>query len=275
VEFWKYSALGNTFLVIPADTSRFKPYERWLAAACDPGAGVGADGVAIVHVPTARLSIYNADGYRAPLSGNGARCAAAWWFTEQEPDSQRIGWRTDAGEVICRKRGKQQVEVRIPAPRFDADAIPARTRQKEVWRQKLSLPGWIGRPIPIYALSVGNPQCVVWRRSFKRDWQKIGRAIQSHRLFPVQTNVVFVRRIEEGLETRFWERGVGETRSSGTGAAAAVVVAVRLGKVPRKTRVFMPGGYMQAHWHADGPVSLTGEVRPVAVGRLTQAARRR
>jgi diaminopimelate epimerase len=268
VDFWKYGALGNTFLVTPAERVPTRETLAWVEQSCDPAQGVVADGVVIVHVPTARISIYNADGSRAPLSGNGARCAAAWWFAEQDRHASEITWRTDAGPVRCLKRGQKTIEASIPAPDFNARAIPARIRSEEVWRHRLALPGHSRRAVTIYALSVGNPQCVIWGRSFPARWWELGAAICQHRLFPEQTNVAFVRPVAGGLEARLWERGVGETQSSGTGAAAAAVVAARLGKGERRTTVQMPGGSMRVHWRTSGEISLASEVRLVASGEL-------
>jgi diaminopimelate epimerase len=265
MDFWKYSALGNTFLVIPTGVSMPGAHLSWVETACDPEQGVCADGVVLVHVPSARLSIYNADGGRAEISGNGARCASAWWFSEQEQTSTQIEWRTDAGRVECARKGRHAIEVQLPAPSFEAERIPARTRKKELWNHALKHGS---KPLSICALSVGNPQCVVWGRSIPRNWFETGEMLSEHRLFPEQTNVVFARRIADELEVRFWERGVGETAASGTGAAAAVVTGARLGKTPRKTRVHMPGGTVSVNWKKSGEIMLSGRVELVAMGDL-------
>ncbi len=137
--------------------------------------------------------------------------------------------------------------------------------RKELWNHTLK---WRKKTITIFALSVGNPQCVVWGRSIPKDWFDIGEMLSDHRLFPQQCNVVFVRPSADELEVRLWERGVGETASSGTGAAAAVVTAVRLGKSPRKTRVHMPGGTLSVHWKLGGEIVLSGSVELIAQGEL-------
>lgn len=265
IEFWKYSAQGNTFVVIPTGKTIQSAHLDWVEKICAPESGIFADGVALVHVPTARLSIYNADGGRAEISGNGARCAAAWWFKEQDSLATHIDWRTDAGRVCCTRKGRSSIEVRLPAPAFESSKIPARTRNKELWNHKLK---WGKRTITIFALSVGNPQCVVWGRSIPKDWFEVGEMLSDHRLFPQQCNVVFVCPSADELEVRLWERGVGETASSGTGAAAAVVTAARLGKSPRKTRVHMPGGTLSVNWTQGGEIVLSGSVELIAQGEL-------
>lgn len=265
IEFWKYSALGNTFVVIPTGRSIQSNHLAWVEKICAPESGVFADGVALVHVPTARLSIYNADGGRAEISGNGARCAAAWWFSVQNSLASQIEWRTDAGRVRCARKSRRTIEVQLPAPTFETAKIPALTRKKELWNHRLK---WGSRTITIFALSVGNPQCVVWGRSIPKDWFEIGEMLSCHRLFPEQSNVVFVRPLADELEVRLWERGVGETASSGTGAAAAVVTAARLGKTSRRTRVHMPGGTLSVNWKSKGEIVLSGPVALIAHGEL-------
>ena len=272
MEFWKYSALGNTFLVIPVSRPPTAHRLRWILQACAGRSGVFADGAALVHVPTARLSIYNADGRRAEVSGNGARSAAAWWFTEQETGAREIVWRTDAGPIDCRLRGTRNIEVTLPPPRFEAKAVPVRARARELWG--VPLPAGVVRTpgLRMFALSVGNPQCVVWVRHFPADWRQIGEALSTHRMFPDETNVVFARKSGRGLEVRLFERGVGETASSGTGAAAAAIVSSQLGKTARKCTVRMAGGTMRVHWLSDGDIRLSGGVARIAHGQLDRLA---
>ena len=272
MEFWKYSALGNTFLVIPVSKQPVARRLNWVLRACEGASGVCADGAALVHVPTARLSIYNADGGRAEVSGNGARAAAAWWFAEQETGARQIVWRTDAGPIHCRWPGARNIEVTLPAPRFEAKVVPVRTRLRELWGVPLPAGADPTASLQMYALSVGNPQCVVWVRRFPSDWRRQGAVLSSHRMFPEQTNVVFARRSGRGLEVRLFERGVGETASSGTGAAAAAIVSARLRKTGRKCSVMMPGGTMGVHWLADGEIRLSGPVTQIAHGQLSQVS---
>jgi len=262
--FWKYSALGNTFVVLPASRPARARRLAWIARLCSERTGIGADGAVLVHAASRSLAIYNADGSRASLSGNGARCAAAWWFETRSLRVSQVIWQTDAGRILCRQRGRQ-VEVRIPPPAFESAAIPAQTREPEVWRQTLILGRRLGR-VRVCALSVGNPQCVIWGRYHPRNWREVGQALESHALFPDNTNVVFVRKDGNALDLRIWERGVGETDSSGTGAAAAAVVGVRLGRSPRRTQARMPGGTMNVHWLAGDEITLTCPVEPVAAG---------
>lgn len=268
MRFFKYSALGNRFVVVP--TARHprgadRPEAR---AICDAVAGVAADGVAYVHVASRRLHIYNADGSRARLSGNGTRCASAWWFARPGVRAHMVTWNTDAGPVTCAIKSGGQIAVDLPAPAFAAAAIPAIWHKQELWNEQLEVGGAPKRKVRVHALSVGNPQTVVWVGSFPREWPALGAAIQKHRAFPDGTNVVFARRLGRKIEARLFERGAGETPSSGTGAAAAVVAGARLGRCGRKIVVAMPGGNMNVEWTAQGPIRLTCPVVEIARGEL-------
>ena len=130
----------------------------------------------------------------------------------------------------------------------------------------LSLPMESRRGVIVHALSVGNPQCVVWSKVLPRNWQDLGAALHRHAVFPDRTNVVFARRQRKGIDVYIWERGVGPTSASGTGAAAAAVVGARLGHTPRKVSVYMAGGTMRVKWRKDGYIELAAPAELVAEG---------
>jgi diaminopimelate epimerase len=273
VEFTKYSALGNTFVVIPITRHPKGAVRKEARNICDTRTGVGGDGVAYVHVPTRRLHIYNADGTRASVSGNGARCAAAWWFSKRGARLRQVVFRTDAGDVRCVRRRGTAITVTLPAPAFAARAVPARWPGPEMRGVRLAASGALSR-IRVDALSVGNPQVVVWGRAIPRSWRAIGAAIQEHPAFPDSTNVVFARRRGRHVEARIFERGVGETPSSGTGAAAAVVAGAREGRCGRRITVTMPGGDMGVCWTEKGTIELTCRVRVLEAGQRGRSAHR-
>jgi diaminopimelate epimerase len=273
MKFFKFSALGNGFVVVPTLRDAKGPERDEARRICDAKDGVAADGVVYVHELTGRVHIYNADGSRAKLSGNGARCAAAWWFTQPVVRSRTVTWTTDAGPVTCtRKSGA--IEVEIAPPEFAADAVPVNWPNPELWGERLAVGGSPKRSLKVYALSVGNPQTVVWVKSFPRHWPALGAAIQKHRAFPDRTNVVFALRGSRRIEARLFERGAGETLSSGTGAAAAVVAGARLGLCGRKTNVNMPGGTMNVEWTKAGPIKLTCPVVEIARGEIKTGSRK-
>jgi diaminopimelate epimerase len=182
--------------------------------------------------------------------------------------ARTVTWTTDAGPVPCTRKGGGQIAVELPAPAFAASAVPARWPKPELWNERLAVGGTPKRKVQVCSLSVGNPQTVVWGKSCPRDWRALGAAIQKHRAFPDSTNVVFARRRGRRVEARLFERGAGETPSSGTGAAAAVVAGVRLGFCGRTSTVEMPGGNMKVEWTKAGPIRLTGPVVEIARGEF-------
>lgn len=264
MQFWKYSALGNTFVVVEIDRAVRARVLPWVRALCHPQTGVAADGAALLEPSQLRLHIYNADGGRAEVSGNGARCAAQRLFESGDFGGDLL-LRADAGSLRCR-RTREGVSVTLPPPRFGTRDIPALAKTPEVWGFRVRLPKPVGSELIIHALSVGNPQCVVWWPRWPSHWEQVGALLHTHRMFPERTNVVFARKSGHNIEVKLWERGVGPTRSSGTGAAAAAVVGARLGKTPRRTKVVMTGGTMQVAWRQDQHIELVAPAELIAAG---------
>jgi diaminopimelate epimerase len=229
---------------------------------------VAADGVAIVEPKSLRLHIYNADGGRAEISGNGARCAAAWLFSRRG-SLKEVALKADSGELLCRRMGGS-VSVLLPPPRFGTADIPAVGKEPGIWGKLVILETAPPTSLRIHALSMGNPQCVVWGAAIPEEWELLGARLHELPLFPERTNVVFAKRVTQGIEAKLWERGVGPTDSSGTGAAAAAVVGARLGHTPRRVRVHMAGGSMNVNWRKDEAVELVSRVTLVAQGDWAQ-----
>jgi diaminopimelate epimerase len=125
-----------------------------------------------------------------------------------------------------------------------------------------------GAPLRVTALSMGNPNCIIFVDSFDElDWRRIGRALENHEQFPERTNVVFVRPLDRSnIEIRLWERGVGETFSSGTCSCAAAVASAINDKTDRHVNVHTQGGLIEVLWREDGEVVMTGRADVVYSG---------
>ena len=255
MRFWKYSVLGNTFVVVLTRKSVRAAHLDWVERLCHPVTGVAADGVVLIQPVGMKMHVYNADGGRAEISGNGARCAARLFF-DATPSAKVAPLRGDAGVILCRRMTGRAISVCIPPPKFAASDVPARVKTDEFWGVPLRLPTPSGRGVVVHALSVGNPQCVIWSKALPRDWEELGKALHEHPVFPERSNVVFARTQRKGIDVRIWERGVGPTQASGTGAAAAAVVGARLGHTARQVNVFMAGGTMRVNWRKDGHIEL-------------------
>ena len=245
IPFVKATACGNDFLIIgiehaPADIAGFS------RLICDRHNGVGADGVEWV-VPASdadvAIRLLNADGSEAEISGNGTRCVAARYCAEHHRTSVVI--RTGAGLKTCdlTRRDGHNFEFRT------AMGQPEISREMEV-----RLTNEIVRGIPV---SMGNPHYVMFVREFQPEWQTWAAQIATHPDFPYGTNVEVVRVLNDHeIEVRFYERGVGETMSSGTGSSAAAVASIHAGKVTSPVLVHAPGGIQTVEW--DREVILQG-----------------
>ena len=297
VPFVKYHATGNDFIVVSTNDmpppSGVGPKARKasarLFAALARGilarhTGVGADGLLVSWPPLgernhAAMQVFNADGSEAEISGNGARCLAAW-LLDIGAGLARVAIETAAGLVTVEHTGDHYSErlfrVQMGEPVFEAEKIPFRAGKVPSPVVGYALPTSLGAR-KVTVTSMGNPHCTVFVKSFDEfNWRALGREIENHTLFPNRTNVEFVRVVRPTeIEVRFWERGVGETASSGTGSSAAVV-ASRLNNLTANTvRVKTPGGDLSVRWGASRMVFLTGPVRRIASGTFDYNPRQR
>lgn len=255
VPFIKATACGNDFLIIdfvdaPNDIHSFT------RLVCDRYNGVGADGVEWVlpaNDADLRVRLLNADGSEAEISGNGTRCVAAWYCAERGSDSVVI--RTGAGLKTCTltARAGNTLEFRssMGVPEV-GDAFPI----------ELTYGAMSGIPV-----SMGNPHYVVFVSEFELGWQAIAEQISTHHDFRHGINVEYVKpKGANEIEVRFWERGVGETMSSGTGSCAAAVAFIHSGKVSSPVQVRALGGVQVVEWKEE--VFLSGPARLLCRGEF-------
>jgi diaminopimelate epimerase len=253
VPFVKASACGNDFIIIegmhaPADLAAFS------RVICDRYNGVGADGVEWVFPDPqvdSRARLFNADGSEAEISGNGTRCVAAYLIHERGGEAVTI--RTGAGVKSCRLQQQNgsrfQFEIAMGEPQV-GDEFSIKLAFGEV------------RGIPV---SMGNPHFVVFVDDFSPGWQAEAAEIGRHHDFKYGINVELVKvRDNSNINTRLFERGVGETQSSGTGSCAAAVAAIFSGRAESPVQVHSPGGVQTVRW--EGSVFLTGPAQLICRG---------
>ena len=231
IPFVKASACGNDFLLIdgalaPADVTAFT------RRICDRHDGIGADGVEWMfpHFSAdVEIRLINSDGSPAEISGNGTRCVAAYVCAEKR--KERIAILTGAGTKICaliaRKDAEYEFEMEMGEARVDPE---------------LAL--MVGaREVRGYPVSMGNPHYVVFVQDFPQDWQRLAAEIQGNIRFERGVNIELVAvDNQHEIRARFYERGAGETRSSGTGSCAAALAAMAAGRVQSPVKVHAPGG---------------------------------
>jgi diaminopimelate epimerase len=217
------------------------------------------------------VRLFNADGGETPISGNGTRCVAAWLFANSLWSQPEVTILTVAGtkKVILKDRSGNtfRFETEMGKPRLTPGEIPVLVDKPldRVVGETLQLSDG---SINFTASSMGNPHCSIFLDNFDSlDWQTIGAEIERHPRFPERTNVEFIRILDRHtIEVRFWERGVGATLASGTGACGAVVASILNNLAGPAVRVRTETGELQVEWRGDGLVYQTGEVRRVFSG---------
>jgi diaminopimelate epimerase len=271
VKFAKAHGLGNDFILVP-DGLAPDEVASWARRLCDRHEGIGGDGVLLYGVgkevggePHARMRLINADGSDGEVSGNGVRCLAAYLVH---------GGALPGDHVVQTPPGPRAVQVELVAGRryrVITDLGPARLASGDIplnlaaaLEPVVDLPVDVaGGMLKITATSLGNPHCAVFMEQPPDDaaLAALGSRLERHPLFPRRTNVEFVTVLSpHALRVRFWERGVGYTRASGTGAASAAVAAILKGVASSPVRVVCDGGELQVEWPEGGTVRQTGEV---------------
>lgn len=256
IPFIKASACGNDFLIIDG-TYAPAALAGITRQICDRHNGVGADGVEWLF-PAADADIearlINADGSEAEISGNGTRCVAACLAERNSKTSITI--RTGAGikrcDLISRTGHSFEFESAMGGAMVGSE---------------ISIGGWKGMEV-----STGNPHFVIFAAEFPPDWREQGAAIGRHPHFPQGVNVEFVRVTgRNDLEVRFFERGAGETQSSGTGSCASAVAAISSGRAASPVMVHAPGGAQTVRWEqSENQLFLRGPARIVCQGEFME-----
>ncbi len=276
IPFVKAAGCGNDFLLIDSNFAPDAPAElRALSRMlCDRNRGIGADGVEWMF-PDAeydvRAVLINADGSEAEVSGNGTRCVAAWLADQR--GLERVQVRTAAGVKSCvltaRAGWEFEFESDMGRPKLeDALELTLTTQSTPV-----SLPSAPNQPRQVHGtrLSMGNPQYVVFVTEFPESWAALGARIQAQAEFPHGVNVDFVRIVDRHtVEVRFFERGAGETLSSGTGSCASAVAAISAGHCHSPVRVMGQGGTQTVRW--EGEVFLRGPATVIGRGEFFVAS---
>ncbi len=270
VRFEKWQALGNDYLIVEEDNLPFELTQTRIQALCAPHTGVHSDGVLLLSEPgepgfVAALRIFNPDGSEAELSGNGVREAVMYLRRSGWTDNDTFSLQTAAGEV----------RPRITSPTTcTVDMGRASLRSKDFPSGEQDGTGTLesdGHEFAFQHVAVGNPQCAieVSEGLEELDLPALGPAIEHNELFPNRTNVSFwTRESGDTIRARIFERGVGETMSSGTGATGAAVAAV-LGGLDSPVTVRLDGGELEVAVGEDLHVDLTGWAVPVYRGELS------
>ena len=249
MKFSKAHAYGNDFLYVRAGDVAGRPLDALARELCDRHTGIGADGL-IVYEPSPAgpsMRLFNADGSRSEVSGNGVRGLAAIMLRDRDGQNLAITIHSEGGSKGLVRTGRSGPRQTFRA----AMGLPADLRQVTV--------AAAGESLRLAVMNFGNPQCVALGSLPDPDrFQHLGPALERHELFPERTNVEFAEVESPGsVRILIWERGVGPTLSSGTGSCAALIAAAAFGGAARDAEVIAPGGSQRVEWRDDS-VYLTG-----------------
>lgn len=251
MRFSKWHALGNDYLLVERADSRRALDVATVQKLCERRTGVGSDGVLEIvreRGPVADVVIWNPDGSRAEMSGNGTRIVASWLLDRSAAAEVRV--RVGEREVVTRRRRDGSIEQEIgwvEVGELETVAVGAER-------------------VELTSVSVGNPHAVVRADPVREVLVRLGPALERHERFPERTNVQLVR--VDGpheLTIAVWERGAGETSASGTSAVAAAAAAVANGWCESPIRVHLPGGMLR--------VELDGKNRALLIGPAVEVFR--
>jgi diaminopimelate epimerase len=270
MRFEKWQALGNDYLIVVADDLPWELTPERIRRICAPHLGVGSDGILLLSrsddpARVAELRIFNPDGSEAELSGNGAREAALYLRAAGWTDEDEFSVLTKAGEIRPLLTGRDSATIAIGRasvtssdfPSGGPDGVGTLTAGGRSWR--------------FQHVSIGNPQCVIdaGDEVDRLNVAALGPEIERSPLFPNRTNVSFIHRDGTTLRARIFERGVGETLSSGTGASGAAVAAFLRG-MPSPITVELDGGELEVAISEQLDVRLSGTASPVFSGELSR-----
>lgn len=281
INFSKFQGFGNDYIVIERDVlGEIEDVGEFARKICRRHTGVGGDGVAILEKlddETADFfcEIVNPDGSIAGFSGNGTRCAVAYLYYKNLWSDENLRLKTKSGvknyQLLERAENSFRFLAELGKPDFNLPETPHNKSSKTENEKEFGL------LIPSEELAVrftyvnvGNPVAVVFVDDFEEiAWRRIGKIMESStEMFPERTNVVFVKTLnEQNIEIRIWERGAGETASSGTCSIAAAVASAFTDKTRREVSVIAPGGTTEALWReTDDEMMITGRADLVFSG---------
>jgi diaminopimelate epimerase len=272
--FIKMHGIGNDYVYVDCFAHRVGDPVALARRVSPRRTGVGSDGLILIcpsTVADCRMEMYNADGSRGEMCGNGIRCVGKYVVEQGLSRANPLRVETDAGIKVLyfepRNGTVERVTVDMGAPILDGPQIPV-AAEGRVIDAPLEVAGQAFR---ITCVSMGNPHCVVFLPEVEDlDLERIGPVFEHHALFPRRINTEFIRvDTRQALRMRVWERGSGETAACGTGACAALVAAVLTGRSDRAATLQLNGGALEIEWRAaDEHVYMTGTAEEAFRGEI-------
>lgn len=274
--FVKTHGLGNEYIVLNEEKINFKLTENSIKRICNINFGIGSDGI-LLKVGSSKadfgLKIFNPDGSEAEKSGNGLRIFCKYIYDYGFANGKEFSVETKGGIVkgkiieVSNNKAKL-ISVDMGKAIFDSKIVPTNFEEEEVIGKKLKVSD---KEYEINCVSMGNPHCVILREELNIDEIKeYGKLIENHNRFPNRTNVQFAKVISRSeAEILIWERGAGFTLASGSSSCAVASILKKRNLVDNKVKVKMLGGELLIEIDEKWNVKMTGEVRQIAEGTLS------
>ena len=276
MRFTKMHGLGNCYIYVNCFEEQVTDAPALARAVSDRNTGVGSDGLILICPSAqadARMEMYNLDGSRGQMCGNGIRCVAKYAYDHGLSKANPMRIETDAGvlslELSVENGRVSRVRVDMGPPRLQPADLPVNLHPDQMIDRPVSV---LGRPASMTCVSIGNPHAVIYGvpRALltPRVLSEEGSRIEADPLFPQRTNVHFVDPVRPDYANVItWERGSGATAACGTGASAVCVAGVLTKRGERRITVRLPGGELDLHWSdADNRVYMTGPATEVFSG---------
>lgn len=277
MKFTKMHGCGNDYVYVNAFDEKVQDESAAAVYVSDRHFGIGSDGLIFIKpskIADFQMAMYNADGSRSEMCGNGIRCVAKYVYDTGMTDQTHLSIES-MGKVkyidLFVKDGKvDSVQVDMGAPVLQSSAVPVVSAREQVINEALEVDG---AQYQMTCVSMGNPHCVVFIDEAVQDFDlmKIGPQFETHPRFPKKVNAEFARVLDrKTIEMRVWERGTGETLACGTGSCATAVAAILNGLCDHDVTIRLLGGDLQIHWSgcAQDSVMMTGPATTVFSGEI-------
>lgn len=270
--FYKYHGLGNDFILVDNRNSLFEATPELAAEMCNRNFGIGADGLILAENSSSadtRMIIYNSDGSRAEMCGNGLRCFTKFAYEKLCIKKNPMAVETDAGilnaGIILKDLTVEAIKVNMGRPVFENSKIPCTIKENPVLSREI-LAG--GKAYKVTSMLMGVPHTVIFTDEI--DDEAVihnGKTIEHNEAFPEKTNVNFVKILSsKEIVLRTWERGAGYTYACGTGACASVVAGIMNGLLENSVLVHLRGGDLKINWPERAEVYMEGPALEVYEG---------
>lgn len=274
--FVKTHGLGNEYIVLDKEKINFNLTKKAIQRICNVNFGIGSDGI-LLKVKSNKadfgLRIFNPDGSEAEKSGNGLRIFCKYIYDYGLTKSEEFSVETKGGIVNAKiietsNKKAKLISVDMGKAVFNSKEIPTNFITKEVMGEKLQVDD---REYEINCVSMGNPHCVILKEELKIDEiKRYGKIIENYCQFPNRTNVQFAKVISRSeADILIWERGAGFTLASGSSSCAVASVLRKKNLIDNKVKIKMLGGELIIEIDENWNVKMTGEVRQIAEGTLS------